>query len=136
MRNLIIRILGTALSFYITSHLVAGFHLEQTWVAYLTASFVFVLLNWVVLPLVKLLLLPINLLTLGLFRWVASVITLYLFDVLYGGLSITAYHFGGFNSGLIALNPGDVSLFWALIFSSLSISLSYSLVSSILSVES
>lgn len=135
MRSLIVRVLGTALSFYITACLVKGFQLDATWVSYITASAIFVILNWLILPLVKLLLLPINLLTLGLFRWVASVIVLYFFDLIYSGLAISSYYFSGFSTGWIAIPAGNVSLFWTLIFSSLSISLSYSLISSLLLPE-
>ena len=135
MRSLIIRILGTALSFFVTSYLIAGFQLEPTWQAYLLASLVFVILNAVVGPLIKLLLLPINLLTLGLFRWLSSVIVLYLFDLLYDGISISAYRFAGFTSGLLSLPPLDLSLFWTLVISSFTISLTYSLFSSLLSSE-
>lgn len=132
MRKLLIRVFGTALSFYITAKLVGGFLLEPSWLTYLMASLVFVLVNWVVSPIVKLLLLPINLLTLGLFRWVASIIVLYVFDLLYGGVTIQAYQFPGFQSGILAIPPGNVSLFWTLVLSSLTISLSYSLVSTLL----
>lgn len=135
MRSLIIRVLGTALSFFVTSYLIAGFQIEPSWQAYLIASLVFVILNAVVGPLVKLLLLPINLLTLGLFRWLSSVIVLYLFDLLYTGISISAYRFSGFTSGLLSLPPLDLSLFWALVLSSFTISLTYSLFSSLLSSE-
>lgn len=136
MRTLIVRVLGTALSFYITANLIQGFQLETSWVSYLTASAIFVVLNWLILPIVKLLLLPINLLTLGLFRWLASVIVLYLFDLLYSGLTIAAYQFPGFSSGWLALPPGYISFFWTLVLSSFAISLSYSLVSAILLPES
>jgi len=64
MRNLILKILSTMASFYVAQKLVAGFHLESTWQAYLISAIIFLLFNLLVGPLIKLLLLPINLLTL------------------------------------------------------------------------
>ena len=136
MKRLLVRILGTALSFYAVSALVAGFHITPSWTAYLIASFVFVVLNWIVSPIVKLLLLPINLLTLGLFRWVASVIVLYVFDLVYSGITISAYNFTGYNSGLISLPPLHLSLFWTLVASSFVMSVTYSIFSTLLNTES
>jgi len=135
MRKLLFRILGTALSFYLTSYLVAGFELSQSWQTYLLASFIFVIFNWIASPIIKLLLLPINLLTLGLFRWIANVIVLYIFDLLYAGLTISAYTFSGFSSSLISLPPMHLSLFWVLVLSSFLISLSFSVFSSLFSSE-
>lgn len=123
MRTLILRLLGTAFSFYLTASLLSGFRLEPTWQAYLLASGLFVIFNWVAGPIIKLFLLPINLLTLGLFRWLTNVILLYLFDLLYGGLEIVAYRFEGFRSAAVSLPPADLSLFWVLVFASLIISL-------------
>lgn len=136
MKRLLIRILGTALSFYAVSYLVAGFHITPTWSAYLVASIVFVVMNWIVSPIVKLLLLPINLLTLGLFRWVASVIVLYVFDLIYSGITISAYNFTGYSSGLLSLPPLHLSLFWVLVVSSFVMSVTYSLFSTLLITES
>lgn len=135
MRKIILRTLGTALSFYVTSYLVAGFQLSQSWQTYLLASFIFVIFNWIASPIIKLLLLPINLLTLGLFRWIANVIVLYIFDLFYNGLTISAYSYPGYTSSLISIPSLHLSLFWVLVISSFLISLSFSIFSSLLSSE-
>ena len=135
MRKLIVRILGSALSFYVTSYVVGGFQIESSWRAYLLASVIFLLFNAIASPVIKLLLLPINLLTLGLFRWVVNVIVLYIFDLLYDGINITAYNFPGWSSSIISLPPFYVSLFFVILASSFLISLTSSLWSSLLSAE-
>lgn len=131
MRNLLVRLLATAAALYVTSSLIAGFRLDSTWQAYLLASLVFLVTSGIAGPIIKLLLLPINLLTLGLLRWVASVIVLYLFDLLYRGVTISAYDFPGFTSGLLALPAAHLGLFWVLVFSSFTISLTSSLVTTL-----
>lgn len=131
MRSLIIKILATTISLFSASYFVAGFQIENSWQAFLTAGLVFIIFNAIASPVIKLLLLPINLLTLGLLRWLTNVLVLYLFDILYTGVTISGYDFSGMSSSVIALQPRHISLFWALVLSSFFISLTYSLVSSL-----
>ncbi len=135
MRTLIVKILATMASFYAASYLVTGFHIDSTLSAFLTTSVVFFLFNLLVSPVIKLLLLPVNLLTLGLFRWIASVIVLYLFDLVSSGINISAYHFAGAHNTLIALPALNLSLFWVLVICSFIMSLTYGLVTKLFSAE-
>lgn len=131
MRNLLVRILATALALYAVNYFVGGFQITNTWQAYLLTAAIFILFNAIASPLIKLLLLPINLLTLGLFRWLTNVLVLYLFDLLYGGITITAYDFTGYQGQLIGLPPMHLSLFWTLVLSSFILSLTFSLISTL-----
>jgi putative membrane protein len=49
-------------------------------------------------PVINLLLLPVNLITFGLFRWVAAVAVLYIVTLVVPGFSIAQFHFGGYTS--------------------------------------
>ncbi len=49
-------------------------------------------------PVVNILLLPVNLLTFGLFRWVAAVAVLYIVTLVVPGFSVTGFNFGGYTS--------------------------------------
>ena len=55
------------------------------------------LFNLFVRPLINLLLLPINILTLGTLRWLVNVITLYLLTLIIPGFQITGFAFTGFS---------------------------------------
>lgn len=74
-------------------------------------------------PILNLLLLPFNLITLGAFRWIVNVFTLYLTTLLIRGFSVAPFTYPGSNiSGFII--PGtEFSLVWAYIAVSLSISI-------------
>lgn len=133
MRKIIVSILATALSFYVAQYFLSGIHLDNSWVSYLIASLVFVIFNFVLGPIIKLLLLPINLLTLGLFRWLSNVLVLYLFDLVYDGISISSFSYGAISSPLLSLPAGHLSLFWVLVLASFLMSLTYSLVNALLS---
>ena len=135
MRALLVKILATMGSFYTAAYFVHGFHLDSTWQAYLATAIVFLLFNLLITPLVKLLLLPINLLTLGLLRWFTNVLVLYLFDLLYDGIKITDYQSPGMTTSLLILPPMYITLFWALVLSSLIMSLTYSLITSLFQGE-
>ncbi len=115
-------------SFYTTQALIAGFQLEPNWQTYLLSAVIFLLFNLLVAPIIKLLLLPINLLTLGLFRWLTQVIVIYLFDLFYTSVTISSYYFGGFRNGLFELPAGNLAFFWVLVLSALIMSLTYNLV--------
>lgn len=132
MRNLLVKILGTMASFYTSQYLIAGFRIESTWQAYLTAAIIFLLFNLLVTPLIKLLLLPINLLTLGLFRWLTQILVIYLFDLVYAGITISSYNFIGYSNGLFALPAGNVAFFWVLCLVALIMSITYNLVVTLL----
>lgn len=132
MRSLIVKVIATMVSFYATQALVAGFHIDGSWQAYLLAAIVFLLFNLLVAPIIKLLLLPINLLTLGLFRWLTQVLVIYLFDLFYTGITISGYYFAGYHSSLLALPAGNLVSFWVYCLSALVMSVSYNLVASLL----
>ena len=135
MRKIIVKILATSASFYMSGYFLAGVHLQNTWVSYLIASLVFVIFNFILTPIIKLLLLPINLLTLGLFRWLTNVLVLYLFDLVYDGISITSFTYPGFTSSIISLPSGHLALFWVLVLSSLIMSLTYSIISALFQAD-
>lgn len=123
MKKIILRIIGNILALYLTSQFIPGFMIENTLYTLFIAALVLLVINTFIKPLVKLLLLPINLLTLGFFQWVTNVIILYIFDLISSQVTITAFDFSGLSTGLINLPPTHISLFWALVISSFSISL-------------
>ncbi len=87
------------------------------------ASLVLTLVNIIIRPLVNLLLLPINLITLGSFRWLVNVATIYLVTVFVPQLKISGFLFTGFSlSGFIAPQLYLTS-FWVLVLASFIISL-------------
>ncbi|QQS38450.1 phage holin family protein [Candidatus Woesebacteria bacterium] len=49
-------------------------------------------------PVINVLLLPLNLVTFGLFRWVSSAIALYLVTLLVDGFRVAAFNYGGYVS--------------------------------------
>ena len=71
----------------------------------LLASLAIALVNLFVRPVINLLLLPIHLVTLGIFRWVANLVTLYLVTLLVPNLQIHAFTFPGLTSNMLSFPP-------------------------------
>lgn len=73
-------------------------------------------------PLINLLLLPFNLVTLGVFRWISGVLTLYVATALVPGFQIVPFVYQGFQSNLFIIPQIHFSVFTAYIVLSFLIS--------------
>lgn len=104
---------------YLTAKIFTGFSLENTLQTLLTAAIVFTLLDKLVKPIIKILLLPINLITLGLFRWVISVATLILLKAIVKGIVIKSFFFPGFTYDGFVIPSFAVSLLASYILTSI-----------------
>ncbi|RJP46107.1 MAG: hypothetical protein C4584_02035 [Armatimonadetes bacterium] len=62
---------------------------------FLTGAFAFMMANFLLVPLIKILLLPLNLLTLGLFAWLSNVLALYLLVAVIPNIQLIPYNFPG-----------------------------------------
>jgi len=76
--KLIIRILVTAAALWLTTQVVPGIRIESSLTAFLIVAAVFGLVNAFVRPVVRLLSLPVTILTLGLFTFVINALMLML----------------------------------------------------------
>lgn len=118
MKALIKNIAINYLAIYLTSGFYPGFRVTSNFRIILFASILWLLLNKIVKPIIKLLLLPINLITLGLFSWVVSVITLFILQILIPGISIVSYRFPGFSFQGFIVPSGNINLFFSYIIAS------------------
>ena len=78
--------------------------------------------NLLVRPLLKLLFLPINLLTLGAFRWLINVIALYLVTMIVPQFKVAGFVFDGFAYQGFVIPAVNLGSFWALVVVSFFIS--------------
>ena len=81
-----------AVALYLTTLIVPGFLIAPGLNHILLATLVLVFLNVFIKPIIRLLLLPVNLITLGAFRWLIGVIVLYLFAWLSPNTSIVGFN--------------------------------------------
>lgn len=111
MKVFLRHILINLLVIYLVDVFYPGFSITHDTKTLLFAAIIWLLLNKIVRPIIKLLLLPINLITLNLFAWVISIITLFLLQIIVGGIQIMPYDFPGFTYEGFAVPPVYINVF-------------------------
>lgn len=102
MRNIIIRIIVNMIALWAAAALVGGVTLTTDLVEWIVVAIVFGLVNTFIGPIIKLLTLPLNLLTLGLFTFVVNAFLLLLTSWLIPYISFEGGLFGKFVNALLA----------------------------------
>lgn len=123
MKKYLRLLLFNFVSLWITSFILEGVGYLGGYQTLAIAAGVLTLVNLLVKPLVNILLLPINLITLGTFRWLINVITLYLVTVIVPQFKIVAFKFTGSAYQGFIIPQIYISTFWAFVLASFVISL-------------
>src|ERR1035437_352034 len=98
MRTILKHFIINTASLYIISLAVSGIVFADGTYSILMAGIVLTLTTLIIRPIINILLLPINLITFGLFRWVGFAVTLYLVTLVVPGFKILNFVFSGFKS--------------------------------------
>ncbi len=129
MKKLLRSIFNNLVSLSFSAYIFPGLTYNSNLEALILASCIFTLINHYFKPIIKLFLLPINLLTLGMLRWVSGVICLFLLTIIIPKIQIQAFDFHGFSFDGFILPPFFFTPFLSLIAASLFISLISSFIS-------
>jgi len=113
----------TLFTLWLTGQILAGFKYYGGLQSLIWITLIFLLAELFLKPLANLLLLPINLITLGGFRWLINVGVLYSVTRITPLLEITAFHFNGYNFNGFIIPEMNLSFFWSLVICSFTISL-------------
>jgi len=108
---------------WLLGRLITGVEFAEGYRTIALAALALTLLGTLVKPLIKLLLLPINFLTLGAFRWLINVLTLWLVILVVPQFKIDSFVFPGINWGVFVISSFFMPKFWVLVLSSLLISM-------------
>lgn len=95
MKSLIRNILINTLSLFVTSLVFKGLVIADLLTSVILAGAVLTIINLTVKPILSLITLPFNLLTLGGFSWVINIIILYLLTILVPSIKIVDFTFTG-----------------------------------------
>lgn len=129
MKRIVRQVAINYLAIYLSFSIYPGFSVNGSFRVLLTASILWLLLNKIVKPIIKLLLLPINLITLGLFSWAISVITLFLLQLLIVGIDLQPFFFNGFAYQGFIIPAFHINLLFSYIITSTLINGIHSLIS-------
>lgn len=115
MRKILRHYLVVTYSLWIASKIAGGMIFEKGTQTLLISSIVFMLSSLLAKPVINILLLPINLVTFGLFRWVSSAIVLYLVTLVIPSFKLINFNFTGYVSKWIELPPLQFERFFAFV---------------------
>lgn len=112
MKRLIRSFLYYFLSLHLAVSYLVGIQVQGGLKTLFTAAAAMTFFNLLIKPILKLLFLPINLLTLGMFRWLINVILLYLLILAVPTISIVGFDFSGLTYQRLILPAMTISPFW------------------------
>ena len=103
-------------SLYLTTQIASGMIFEGGLKTFLLVGGALTIGEIIAKPVINLLLLPLNMITFGLFRWVSSAVILYLITLLIKSFQISSFFFEGFSSKWIDIPELSFQGFLAYIF--------------------
>ncbi len=118
MRKILRYYLINLTALYATTVVVGGLAYDGGVKTLLTAGLVFAVINLLLVPLLKILFLPLNILTLGFFAWIINVLAIYALTTAVSDFKILPYHFAGLQYGGFTLPAYDLTTFWVAIIAS------------------
>ena len=92
-------------SLYLASIVISGIIFAEGTHSVLLAGVVLTLTTIIIKPIINILLLPINLITFGLFRWAGFTVSLYLVTLIVPGFKLMDFAFKGFSSYWFSIPP-------------------------------
>lgn len=98
MKSLIKIYIVNTLSLFLVSEIFLGIVLQKGFESLFLAGLGLSLASLLIKPVINILLLPLNLITFGLFRWVSSAVALFLVTLVVPGFKILNFAFAGFSS--------------------------------------
>lgn len=123
MKYLLRVFLFHSFALWFVSQVLPALVIDGGWPVLLLAGLVLGLLMLLVAPLLRILFIPINLLTFGLLSWFINVIVIYLLTVFVPGVSVVAWTFPGLSFAGFVLPEIAFSSFISFILVSLSVSM-------------
>lgn len=121
MRYLIRVFLFNCFSLWFVSELIPALSIIGGWQTLLFSGLILSLLMLLVAPLLKILFIPINIITFGLLSWLINVVVLYLLTVFVPDVSVNAWTFPGLSFAGFVVPSAHLSYIFSLILVSLSV---------------
>lgn len=118
MKTLLRHFLINFVSLYGTTTLIPGLTYTGGIKSLAFGALIFMLINFFMVPLLKLLFLPLNILTVGLFAWVINVIALYALTTIVSDFALIPYTFPGAEFLGINIPPTELTTFWVAVIAS------------------
>lgn len=123
MKTLLRYFLINLVSLLITTRYIPGLTYTGGVKSLIIGALAFMVINFILVPLLKILFLPLNLLTLGLFGWLINVLALYALTTIVTEFVLVPFYFTGATILGIIIPAMELTTFWVAVVASLMISL-------------
>jgi len=121
MRVFIRNIIFNSFALWLTSQILPGLDISDGWQKLLAAGLILCILMFLVKPILKILLLPLNFLTFGILTWFINVFLIYLLSILVPDVTVKSWVFNGISTYGLSIAPLKITYFFALVLSALMI---------------
>ena len=122
MKSILRKIVFYAVSLFLTSQIITGLTISGGLTTYLIGGIVLSMLFLVVKPILSIVTLPLNIITLGLFSFLINAIILYLLTIFVPNVSISSFTFKGFAFAGFVIPSLYVNNFFAFVIASILLS--------------
>lgn len=121
MKTLLRYFLINLVSLFLTTRYLPGLTYTGGLKSLFLGAAVFMLINFILVPLLKILFLPLNMLTLGIFSWVINVLALYALTTIVADFVLLPYNFAGAAIFGVTIPAVELTTFWVAVVASLMI---------------
>lgn len=118
MKTLLRYFLINLVSLYLTTQYIPGLVYTGGIKSLATGALAFMLINFILVPLLKILFLPLNLLTVGVFGWLINVLALYALTTIVSDFVLIPFYFQGAAILGITIPAMQLTTFWVAVVSS------------------
>ncbi len=122
MKRIVKAIFFACIGIYVTSLWNRGFILPEHLLGLAKAGMIIALVYYILLPLAKIILMPLNLLTFGLMSFIFYLFVLHLLNAGFAIIKITPWHFPGWQFAGVNLPATQISYLGNLVLTSISLS--------------
>lgn len=98
MKRILRHFVIDSVSIFLSSSIAQGMVFQKGIETLLLTGLGLTITSLIAKPIINILLLPVNLITFGLFRWVAAVSVLYIVSIVVPGFSINQFNFAGYSN--------------------------------------
>lgn len=122
MKGILRNIVFYSVALFLTSQVITGLAIKGGPAAYVIGGIVLSILFLIVKPILKIITLPLSIITLGIFSFLINAIILYLLTIIVSNISVTAFVFNGSSFAGFIIPQFYVNNFFAFVIASIFLS--------------
>ena len=108
---------------FVLSEIIPSFQIAGSYNNLFYATFILSLLFYIAKPIINLIMLPINILTLNLAAWLVNILIIYFWTIFVPEVKIQSWQFSGLQLGVISLYPFNFAAWQVIIIISISLTI-------------